>query len=174
MRQKLHFICFIAYQISIYLISEIKMSHRHWDLNCKIYIGGLKDDANRYDIGQSLCIGGFILFTTQYTGHPVLLSFYRSSFRLKINPNTFSWSIAWLSFFAHFSPVCLAIKSFCINVIAENNYVLPNKPNTLYSMTLLIYFFCIEDAFAKYGPVRDVWVARKPPGFAFVEMEDAR
>jgi len=57
------------------------MSHRHWDLSCKIYIGGLKDDANRYDI---------------------------------------------------------------------------------------------EDAFAKYGPVRDVWVARKPPGFAFVEMEDPR
>ena len=46
----------------------------------------------------------------------------------------------------------------------------------------------LEDAFNKYGPVRDVWVARyhlhlhlhlhlsnrKPPGFAFVEMEDAR
>ena len=32
----------------------------------------------------------------------------------------------------------------------------------------------LEDAFAKYGPVRDVWVARRPPGFAFVEMEDAR
>ena len=31
-----------------------------------------------------------------------------------------------------------------------------------------------EDAFTKYGPVRDVWVARKPPGFAFVEMEDPR
>jgi len=58
-----------------------EMSHRHWDVDCKIYIGGLKDDANRYDI---------------------------------------------------------------------------------------------EDAFAKYGPVKDVWVARKPPGFAFVEMEDAR
>eukprot|EP00088_Acartia_fossae_P056090 TRINITY_DN65280_c0_g1_i1.p1 TRINITY_DN65280_c0_g1~~TRINITY_DN65280_c0_g1_i1.p1 ORF type:complete len:146 (+),score=8.86 TRINITY_DN65280_c0_g1_i1:36-473(+) len=57
------------------------MSHRHWDLACKVYIGGLKDDANRYDI---------------------------------------------------------------------------------------------EDAFTKYGPVRDVWVARKPPGFAFVEMEDPR
>ena len=28
-----------------------KMSHRHWDIDCKIYIGGLKDDANRYDIG---------------------------------------------------------------------------------------------------------------------------
>ena len=32
----------------------------------------------------------------------------------------------------------------------------------------------IEDVFVKYGPVRDVWVARKPPGFAFVEMEDPR
>jgi len=35
--------------------------------------------------------------------------------------------------------------------------------------------FCVlEDVFVKYGPVRDVWVARKPPGFAFVEMEDPR
>jgi len=57
------------------------MSHRHWDLECKVYIGGLKEDANRYDL---------------------------------------------------------------------------------------------EDVFSKYGPVRDVWVARKPPGFAFVEMEDPR
>jgi len=57
------------------------MAHRNWDIECKIYIGGLRDDANRYDL---------------------------------------------------------------------------------------------EDAFAKYGPVRDVWVARRPPGFAFVEMEDAR
>jgi len=55
--------------------------HREWDLDCKIFIGGLRDDSNRYDI---------------------------------------------------------------------------------------------EDAFSKYGRVRDVWVARKPPGFAFVEMEDPR
>jgi len=59
----------------------IVMAHRNWDIACKIYIGGLRDDANRYDL---------------------------------------------------------------------------------------------EDAFAKYGPVRDVWVARRPPGFAFVEMEDSR
>jgi len=26
----------------------------------------------------------------------------------------------------------------------------------------------LEDAFAKYGPLRNVWVARNPPGFAFV------
>merc|ERR1719385_485835 len=32
----------------------------------------------------------------------------------------------------------------------------------------------LEDAFTKYGPVRNVWVARRPPGFAFVEMEDPR
>lgn len=55
--------------------------HREWDPECKIFIGGLRDDSNRYDI---------------------------------------------------------------------------------------------EDVFRKYGPVRDVWVARKPPGFAFVEMEDPR
>lgn len=32
----------------------------------------------------------------------------------------------------------------------------------------------IEDAFGYYGPLRNVWVARNPPGFAFVEFEDAR
>lgn len=32
----------------------------------------------------------------------------------------------------------------------------------------------IEDAFGYYGRIRSVWVARNPPGFAFVEFEDAR
>ncbi|GFQ68325.1 hypothetical protein TNCT_586591 [Trichonephila clavata] len=32
----------------------------------------------------------------------------------------------------------------------------------------------IEDAFSYYGPLRNVWVARNPPGFAFVEFEDSR
>ena len=32
----------------------------------------------------------------------------------------------------------------------------------------------IEDAFGKYGPLRNVWVARNPPGFAFVEFEDPK
>ena len=26
----------------------------------------------------------------------------------------------------------------------------------------------------RYGPLRNVWVARNPPGFAFVEFEDPR
>ncbi|KAK3913881.1 RNA-binding protein 1 [Frankliniella fusca] len=32
----------------------------------------------------------------------------------------------------------------------------------------------LESAFTKYGPLRNVWVARNPPGFAFIEFEDPR
>lgn len=32
----------------------------------------------------------------------------------------------------------------------------------------------LEDAFSYYGSLRNVWVARHPPGFAFVEFEDPR
>uniref|UniRef100_A0A1B6FFP1 RRM domain-containing protein n=1 Tax=Cuerna arida TaxID=1464854 RepID=A0A1B6FFP1_9HEMI len=32
----------------------------------------------------------------------------------------------------------------------------------------------LEGAFTKYGPLRNVWVARNPPGFAFIEFEDPR
>jgi len=32
----------------------------------------------------------------------------------------------------------------------------------------------LEDSFGKYGTIKNVWVARNPPGFAFVEFEDAR
>ncbi|XP_072745701.1 RNA-binding protein 1-like isoform X5 [Anoplolepis gracilipes] len=32
----------------------------------------------------------------------------------------------------------------------------------------------LEGKFSKYGPLRNVWVARNPPGFAFVEFEDPR
>lgn len=32
----------------------------------------------------------------------------------------------------------------------------------------------LEDAFGYYGKLRNVWVARNPPGFAFVEFEDPR
>ncbi len=32
----------------------------------------------------------------------------------------------------------------------------------------------IEDAFNRYGRIRKVWVARRPPGFAFIEFEDGR
>uniref|UniRef100_A0A915AH57 RRM domain-containing protein n=1 Tax=Parascaris univalens TaxID=6257 RepID=A0A915AH57_PARUN len=32
----------------------------------------------------------------------------------------------------------------------------------------------IEDAFNRFGRIRKVWVARRPPGFAFVEFEDSR
>jgi len=32
----------------------------------------------------------------------------------------------------------------------------------------------LEDAFSKIGKVVNVWVAQRPPGFGFVEMEDPR
>ncbi|CAH0390861.1 unnamed protein product [Bemisia tabaci] len=32
----------------------------------------------------------------------------------------------------------------------------------------------LEDAFSKYGPIRNIWIARNPPGFAFIEFEDPR
>lgn len=32
----------------------------------------------------------------------------------------------------------------------------------------------VRDEFERYGRVRSIWVARKPPGFAFLEMEDDR
>ncbi|KAK2715640.1 RNA-binding protein 1-like [Artemia franciscana] len=32
----------------------------------------------------------------------------------------------------------------------------------------------VEDLFARYGPLRNVWVARNPPGFGFIEFEDPR
>lgn len=32
----------------------------------------------------------------------------------------------------------------------------------------------LEDVFFKYGPITNIWVARNPPGFAFVEYEDPR
>lgn len=32
----------------------------------------------------------------------------------------------------------------------------------------------LERAFGYYGTLRSVWVARNPPGFAFVEYEDPR
>lgn len=32
----------------------------------------------------------------------------------------------------------------------------------------------LEREFERFGPLRDVWVARNPPGFAFVVFEDSR
>lgn len=30
----------------------------------------------------------------------------------------------------------------------------------------------LEDMFCRYGPLKSVWVARNPPGFAFVEFKN--
>jgi hypothetical protein len=36
------------------------------------------------------------------------------------------------------------------------------------------YVFLFVLQFNQYGAIRSIWVARKPPGFAFVEFEDIR
>jgi len=55
-----------------------------------------------------------------------------------------------------------------------------NKPTQGWNLDCKIYVgglheeankYDLEDAFGKYGPVKNVWVARRPPGFGFVEME---
>ena len=59
-----------------------------------------------------------------------------------------------------------------------NDYIYINvvnsKENFCNRFDIDINRFDIEDTFNRIGRVRDVWVARKPPGFAFVEMEDRR
>lgn len=32
----------------------------------------------------------------------------------------------------------------------------------------------VESTFKKYGPLKNVWIARNPPGFAFIEFDDPR
>lgn len=32
----------------------------------------------------------------------------------------------------------------------------------------------LEDVFSKFGTLKNVWVAQRPPGFAFIEFEDKR
>ena len=32
----------------------------------------------------------------------------------------------------------------------------------------------LRDEFDRYGRIRDIWIARNPPGFAFVEFDDSR
>jgi len=32
----------------------------------------------------------------------------------------------------------------------------------------------LEEAFTKFGPVKNIWLAKNPPSFAFIEMEDPR
>lgn len=96
------------------------MAHRNWDLACKVYIGGLRDDANRYS--------------------------------------------------QHHHRTNKAKRTFPLT----NSAASLSRPIKLYSCKLVCLRYDLEDAFAKYGPVRNVWVARRPPGFAFVEMEDGR
>jgi hypothetical protein len=43
----------------------------------------------------------------------------------------------------------------------------------IYVVIFTIYLQ-LDEAFSKYGRLRKVWVARRPPGFAFIQFEDVR
>merc|ERR1711884_256235 len=32
----------------------------------------------------------------------------------------------------------------------------------------------LDDAFGKFGPIKNIWLAKAPPSFAYIEMEDPR
>lgn len=55
----------------------------------------------------------------------------------------------------------LQISFLCLFLLNSGNY-------------FSFFLFQLEDAFNRFGRIRKVWVARRPPGFAFVEFEDAR
>ena len=53
---------------------------------------------------------------------------------------------------------------------------LPDKIDLFLSEDKIAYLprLEIEEAFIKIGPIKNIWVARNPPAFAYVEMEDPR
>ncbi len=36
------------------------------------------------------------------------------------------------------------------------------------------HLLCAQDEFSRFGTLDNVWVARKPPGFAFIQFADGR
>ncbi|KAM3716293.1 putative splicing factor, arginine/serine-rich [Dirofilaria immitis] len=69
-------------------------------------------------------------------------------------------------------PVCWAGNFWTIKMARRNECLeckvfVGGLPNDASSEEL-------EEAFSKYGRIKKVWLARRPPGFAFVEFEDSR
>ncbi|PAV76864.1 hypothetical protein WR25_25964 [Diploscapter pachys] len=67
---------------------------------------------------------------------------------------------------------CLAALAACLcacysAIDMDSKVYVGGLPNDATSQEL-------EDVFYRFGRIRKVWVARRPPGFAFVEFEDGR
>nr|CRZ26068.1 Bm2547 [Brugia malayi] len=65
--------------------------------------------------------------------------------------------------FACFRTIRMARRNECL----ECKVFVGGLPNDASSEEL-------EEAFSKYGRIKKVWLARRPPGFAFIEFEDSR
>ena len=78
-------------------------------------------------------------------------------------------------------PTCL---SFALLVLKEQEEVGSSDWSSLFSDRMTRVYVGdlsysahqgeLEREFGRYGPLREVWVARNPPGFAFIEFEDGR
>ena len=57
---------------------------------------------------------------------------------------------------------------------AEKPDLVCTETNRCCQVLTNLFAYIQEDAFAKFGKLTDVWIARKPPGFGFVEYEDEK
>jgi hypothetical protein len=44
------------------------MAHHGWKSDCKVYVGGLRDDANRYDLEDAFAKIGKVILTVFFFG----------------------------------------------------------------------------------------------------------
>uniref|UniRef100_A0A8C9VD15 Serine and arginine rich splicing factor 7b n=2 Tax=Scleropages formosus TaxID=113540 RepID=A0A8C9VD15_SCLFO len=61
-----------------------------------------------------------------------------------------------------------------VNFFTDSHYFLPETKVYVGNLGTGAGKGELERAFGYYGPLRTVWIARNPPGFAFVEFEDPR
>ncbi|EPB80741.1 hypothetical protein ANCCEY_00147 [Ancylostoma ceylanicum] len=119
-------------------------------MDCKVYVGGLPNDAT----SQEVSIARHILVRKQVA--PSFVIMCRSLLRRR-------------------KKVSFLYKGKIVaEVWAEFRFRKSKKFESLCVLPQGSSRCMIEDAFYRFGRIRKVWVARRPPGFAFVEFEDSR
>lgn len=66
-------------------------------------------------------------------------------------------------------------SSYLTDLLLSNNYQFSDSPDTnIVSKNSISWQRRVRKGLQLLGPLRTVWIARNPPGFAFVEFEDPR